>query len=258
MNRSTHVALGLLMTRRQSVGFMVSAGLFAVIGLACHSNTTAPSSTTTPTPSTTTVTLSPTSLAFPINATAGSVQTVTLTNAGSVTLNITSIAVTVNFSETDNCSPSVAVGASCTITVTFNPVQAASGGTLTITDDASSSPQTLTVTGPNVVGANGVLTPSSLAFGTQPVGTTSPPQPVTLTNPVNGVSAALSISVTQITGDGFAIAQNTCGSSLAEGMSCTVSITFRPSGPGPRSGSLAMFDNAPGGLQTASLSGSGQ
>lgn len=244
-------------TRKHLAGFIVS-GLLAVIGVACSgSGATSPSSTT----STTTVapvTLSPTSLAFANNAAAGSSQTVTLTNTGSDTLTITSIAVSGNFLEADDCGTSVGLGATCTITVTFNPVAVGgSGGALTITDDASNSPQTVTLTGPNILGPNGILVPSSLTFGSQPVGTMSPAQTVTLTNPVNGVSAPLSIFGQVITGD-FAVAQNDCGSSLAAGASCTVSITFTPSVPGPHFGYFATFDNAPLGLQSTSLSGSGQ
>src|SRR4029077_14495146 len=50
---------------------------------------------------------------------------------------------------------------------------------------------------------------------------------------------------------------DTCGSSLAAGASCTISVTFTPTASGTRSGTLSVTDNAPGTPQTASLSGTG-
>jgi len=96
------------------------------------------------------VTLSPTSLTFPGQSvgTASAIQTVTMSNTGSTLLTITSIVTTGDFSQTNNCPPSLAVGANCTISVVFTPTAAGSrSGTLTITDSAANSPQTVTLGG---------------------------------------------------------------------------------------------------------------
>src|SRR5438094_9424458 len=84
--------------------------------------------------------------------TTSAAQTVTLTNSGGAALSISSIAVTgtnsADFGQTNNCGSSLAASSSCTINVTFTP--AASGtrsGTLTVTDNASGSPQTASLTG---------------------------------------------------------------------------------------------------------------
>jgi len=79
-------------------------------------------------------------------------QPVTLNNSGSQTLTISNIGVTGtnggDFSQTNNCGSSVAAGTSCTITVTFSPTTTgAMAASLTITDDASDSPQTVSLTG---------------------------------------------------------------------------------------------------------------
>jgi hypothetical protein len=75
-------------------------------------------------------------------------QTVTLTNQGKATLFITSIKATGEFGATSTCGKSVAVKASCTISVTFSPKSAgAFSGAVQITDSASSKPQVIALSG---------------------------------------------------------------------------------------------------------------
>jgi hypothetical protein len=245
--------------RLQFAGLIMAGGLLALIGFACGGSktpSTSPSPTPTPSPSTTTFTLDRATVVFPNNAAAGSTQTVTLTSTGSDPVIITSITVSGNFSETDDCGMPVESQATCTITVTFNPVEQGTGGTLTVTD-ASGSSFNAAVTGPEVLAPSGILVPSSLTFGSRRVGTTSAAQAVKLTNPVNGVSLPLSILGLTTTGD-FAVAGNGCGASLPAGASCTITLTFTPSGPGSRSGYFAVVDNASAGMQSIPLSGTGQ
>jgi len=55
---------------------------------------------------------------------------------------------TAPFKQTNNCQPSLAAGASCTITVTFDPnAPGLQSGTLTITDTAVGGTQTVRETG---------------------------------------------------------------------------------------------------------------
>ena len=96
------------------------------------------------------------------------------------------------------------------------------------------------------------VSPSSLTYPSQTVATTSAAQPVTVTN--TGTAAASMASV-GITGD-FAQSNN-CGTSLAAGASCTVSVTFTPTASGTRSGSLAINSNAANNPVTVALSGTG-
>ena len=101
-------------------------------------------------PATPAVTVSPASLTFALETvgTTAAAQAVTLTNSGQVALTLTSIAASGDFAQTNNCGTSVAPGASCTIAVTFTPTVAGSRtGTLTITDNASGSPQTVALGG---------------------------------------------------------------------------------------------------------------
>jgi hypothetical protein len=74
----------------------------------------------------------------------------TLTNSGSAVLTIKSISTGSNrFNQTNNCGTSLAIGASCTINVTFRPQKAGQtyNGTLSVSDNAPNSPQTASLTG---------------------------------------------------------------------------------------------------------------
>ncbi len=96
------------------------------------------------------------------------------------------------------------------------------------------------------------VSPTSLTFGSQLVQSPSAPQSVTLTN---SGGAALSISGITMAGD-FSQA-NTCGSSVAAGAGCTISVTFTPTQTGARTGSLTIADNASTSPQVVALSGTG-
>ena len=71
----------------------------------------------------------------------------TLSNTGNATLSVTSVVASGDFSQTNNCG-SVSAGGSCTIRVTFKPkAKGTVTEPITITDNASDSPQTVTLTG---------------------------------------------------------------------------------------------------------------
>ena len=68
------------------------------------------------------------------------------------------------------------------------------------------------------------LTPSSLVFGNQAVGTTSSTKSVTVKN----TSATKTLTLISVTGSGEFPDTTTCGSSLAPGATCTVTVSFSP------------------------------
>jgi len=81
---------------------------------------------------------------------------ITLTNSGTAPLTITSIAASANFGETNNCGSTLAAGANCAINVTLAPSTTGNvKGTVTFTDNAADSPQTVSLSGTAV-------TPSTL------------------------------------------------------------------------------------------------
>ncbi len=129
-------------------------------------------------------TLSPTSLSFGnqvINTTSVA-KTVTLTNTGTAALNISSITTSGDFAIfSKTCGSTLAVGAKCKVKVTFTPtVLGKLTGTLTFTDNAPNSPQTVALSGTGVLPAT--LTPATATYAAQAVGTTSAAKTFTLTN----------------------------------------------------------------------------
>lgn len=96
------------------------------------------------------------------------------------------------------------------------------------------------------------LSPTSITFTSQTTGTTSAAQSVTLTN---SAQATLTLSSIAASGD-FAQANN-CGTSVAAGSNCTISVTFTPTAAVARTGTLTIKDNANGSPHTIALSGTG-
>jgi len=182
-------------------------------------------------------------------------QPVTLSNTGSAALTITSITTGSDFAQTNNCAGSVAASGSCTINVTFTPtVPGPRKGMVTINDNAAGSPHIVIVTG---VGMAAGLAPSSLTFASQNVGTSSSLQMVTLSNAGSGVMHIWQMAITGANASDFA-KTTTCGSTLAAGTKCTISVTFTPSAGGTRSASLLVSNDGGGGPQAVALSGTGQ
>jgi hypothetical protein len=202
------------------------------------------------------VTFSPASLTFPtqIVFTSSKAQTVTLTNTGVGTLSITNITATGAFTQTNNCGSTVNSGSSCTLNVTFEPTKSGSStGSLSITDNAPLSPQTVSLKG---TGTDIQFTPASFNFGNQPVGTKSLPKKFTLTNK-GGVAVSIAkISLIGANAPDFA-ETNTCGTSVAAGASCFITVTFTPSADGKRTADISVSDNGGGSPQTVALSGTG-
>lgn len=204
------------------------------------------------------VTLSSSSLSFgnvPLG-TSSTAPTVTLTNNQSVALTNISITAAAPFSQINTCGTSIAAGATCKINVTFSPaVTGLQSGTVTITDSAPNSPQTIAVRGTGVLPVT--FNPTSLTFGTFTVGTSSSPLTTTLTN---HLKTTLNVSAVNITGTNIAdFAQtNTCIPSVPAGGTCTISVTFTPKAVGTRTASLTVTDNASTSPQSVKMMGKGQ
>jgi hypothetical protein len=186
-----------------------------------------------------------------------------LSNTGNAALAITSVAITganpSDFTQSNNCGSSLAAGANCTISIAFAPTAVANyGAALTVTDNASGSPHTVALsgTGTAVPAPVAVLTPPSFSFGSIQTGSSSSAQTATLSNTGN---AALSITGIVIGGAnaGDFAQTNTCGSSVAAGASCTISVTFTPLSAASFAASLTVTDNANGSPRSVSLSGTG-
>jgi len=196
----------------------------------------------------------PNPLVFPgqeINTTSAP-QAVKLSDAGSAPLGISSIVVAGDFAETNNCGGTVAPGTSCSVSVTFTPTAVGTRtGTMTLTDTAAGSPQTIKLTGLGTSGAVS-LSANSLDFGSVPIGTTSPSQSVTLTN-----VAQSPLDISSIHAEGDYSQSNTCGSVVSAGSSCTITVAFSPASIGTIVGSVVITDTAANSPQTIVLTGTG-
>jgi VCBS repeat-containing protein len=181
--------------------------------------------------------VNPTSLAFgnQANNTTSAIKTTTLTNSGSLTLTISSISISPstnsqfarNNTVANNCGTNVAPGGSCTIGVTFHPTSSGlkNANLVIVTNAVNGNPPgtfTVPLSGTGVAMS---VNPTSLAFGSQPVGTTSAAQTLTLSNG-SGSSRTITITVTapfvRTTGTG------NCGGTLGNNSSCTIYVVYSP------------------------------
>lgn len=181
-------------------------------------------------------------------------KSVTLTNYASTTLTISKVAISgADYSQSNNCRvlPPPSPGPhSCVVSVTFTPTTSGTRtGTLTITDSDPSSPQ---VTSLNGIGTNVSLSTPLLDFGTQAVSRTTPAKTAMLTN--NG---STTLNLTSIVATGDYSETNNCGSSLSSGGTCTVTVTFTPTTPGVRYGTVTITDDDGSGSQVLNLTGIG-
>jgi uncharacterized repeat protein (TIGR03803 family) len=205
------------------------------------------------------VVLSPTSLSFG-NQTSGSAsspQMISLANNGLGTLIITSLGITgasgTEFPQTNNCPSSLAPSSGCGISVTFSPNAIGSASaSLTVVDNAPGSPQTLSLTGTGVTGIS--VSPATITFPNQYVGTSGLPQTVTVAN--NG-NAVLTVNSVAASSADFA-PLSSCGSPLQPGANCSIGVFFDPTTSGTRNGTLTITDTAAGSPQTVTLTGVGE
>ena len=210
------------------------------------------------------VTLGASSVTFgnQIVGSSSSPQVVGLQNTGTATLTFTGAGITItganagDFSQTNTCGASVSAGANCSINVTFKPIATgARSASLSINDDATGSPQTVPLSGTGVAPVVS-LSPTSLSFGSQPVGTSGAAQNVTLTNSGNAALTITSIAINGANSGDFA-ETNTCGASVAASANCSISVTFKPTATGNRAASVTITDDATGSPQAVSLTGTG-
>ena len=144
--------------------------------------------------------------------------------------------------------------AACTISVKFRP-QAGGVRTGAVEVTSSAGKHSVGVTGTGLA-PEITLNKSSVAFGSQLVGTQSATQSVTV---MSSGSAALTINSLSVSGD-FALVAHDCTLSPGAqpaGTSCTITLRFAPTATGARSGSLSIATNASSSPNTVALSGTG-
>lgn len=184
-----------------------------------------------------------------VNATSPA-QNLTISNIGTADANLGVPSLTGDFHLSANtCGTTLKSNSGCTIGITFVPTMSGSrAGNFSITSDAATSTASLSGTG--ILPATDSIAPLALSFATQPLGTSSVLQRVTLTN---AGDAALMLITARTTGDFIAV--NSCGNSLAGHTSCSIGVIFQPTVLGPATGSLTISDQYR--AQSVTLSGTG-
>ena len=205
------------------------------------------------------VSLSSNSLSFgnQVIGTSSSYQPVTLANTGNTCFQFSNLQITGDFSQGNNCAATGAPGgSSCTYSVSFTPsTTGPRSGVLGVSgsDGVTTNNLNASLSGYGLTAQPSLsLSPASLSFAAQLVGTTSAAQTITITSTGN---AALTISGISISGP--FVQGNNCPYSLAPTATCTISISFRPTAGGMQSGSLSIPDNASGSPHTVVLTGTG-
>lgn len=199
-------------------------------------------------------------------------QTITVTNNTSTTLCLTNLRITGEFRllRTGGVISNLAPGATFTAQVFFKPTSAGTKmGNILVDNGADvitigsviGTTGSVVPTLPIVTISNGVIqeaagnaitnfSPTSLSFANTEAGSESEVSLVTLSNTGDAV-----LSLTSITVPANFTQTNDCGSSLAAGASCTISVKFAPTTEGLKTGSLTVVSNAAIGPSTVDLSG---
>ena len=181
-------------------------------------------------------------------------QTVTLSNPGGGALAITSVGLAginaADFSITANtCVASLAAGASCAVTLTFNPTATGTrAAQLSIVDQAGTQTASLAGTG---ISHPFAISPGSFDFGLLTVGL-SIDQAFTLTN-ISSAPANIDLPLIQENGISFEFDSNIFCGTIAPAGTCTLVVRFEPNAAGTFTGTLNIIDS--GGTQSVSLAG---
>ncbi len=160
------------------------------------------------------------------------------------------------FSFTTTCDPTgktpLLPSASCTSTVYYSPTASEQDHvTQVYYGNFTLAKQGLLISG---TGTAVSVTPTSLNFGNQNVGTTSPAKVVTFKN---AGSTALTISSVSFTGQNDFAQTNNCYPSVPANTSCTFNVTFAPTADGTFSATLKIGDPDLTGPQLITVTGTG-
>ena len=208
--------------------------------------------------------IDPASVAFgdiAMGATSGG-SSVTLANYGSGSLSLTSATITGpdsgDFAKAaDTCSGgSLAVHASCTITIKASPMAAGERtADLTVSGPGEVGTRTIPL---SVIGMDPFSITGTVAFGSVPLASAATPKPASLTN-YGGVPATVSsASISGPNAADFSIVSQDCTTApvpVAQG--CLLTIGFTPHALGDRTATLVLSGPFPVGTRNVALTGTG-
>jgi hypothetical protein len=150
------------------------------------------------------------------------------------------------------CTATLPVGAACSVTVQFGPVDSVLAvGELSFATNAGVLSAALSSTG---LEGYATLSPASLNFTAQQIGTSSVSKRVTVTNTGTGT---LNFSGVGISAGASIFGKSDNCANLAVNGTCAVDVLFTPLAAGSATGTLA-FAHSGGGLASVALTGIGQ
>ena len=186
-------------------------------------------------------------------------QTVTLTDTGNAPLVFSSplSGTSFGFSWTSDCPGSLSPGASCSLQITFTPASVgAFSAAISVYDNASSSPQTIALSGSAVAASVLTASPAGVNFGSLKVLSRSAVQTVQISNTTSQAINIYGITATGGNAADFTVANN-CPGSLAPGSTCSAYVVFSPQMAGGRFASLTVANSDASSPQVIPLSGTG-
>ena len=188
--------------------------------------------------------------------TTGPQVSVNITNEGTSAATISGIAVTGRFTRAENCGSTLAAGATCQVTTSFQPnAVGPTTGAITVSSNADDPTLVVNLSGTGVNPTPPTLngTPSSITFPDTVVGATVTRQVYV----VNSGSNAATISSIVASGAGYTAGGGSCGASLPGMTSCFVNVIFAPATAGAKTGAVTITSNATNPVLTFPLTGLG-
>ncbi len=187
-------------------------------------------------------------------------QTVTVTNTSTAAVSIAAVTVTGTntslFTQANTCGTSLAVGAACSVSVTFKPTKVgAASAALNILAGGGVGTQTIALSGTGIA-VPYTVAPASLAFGSVGDGAYSAAEVVTVTNTIDATVPIADIEIAGANATQYSDS-TTCGASLAAGTSCTINVTFAPTLTGVLPATLSVVAGSGDGTVSVALRGTG-
>jgi len=189
-------------------------------------------------------------------------QALTLANEGNASITLQAASFSSPGFAASGCGAGTVLGPgqACDLALTFTPsTVAAYASTLSIPVAGEAQPYRVSLvgTGSASTGPSPALSPTTAAFASQTVGTTSAAKTLTVSNAGSGIVTLNGLTMGGANPGDFTRA-GTCslGTSLGAGTTCSITFTFTPSATGARSATLTVSTDA-GALPVATLSGTG-
>ncbi len=209
----------------------------------------------------------PAATIFPATANFGSVtvgasgptRVFSIVNNGDQTLAINSISIigtdASSFSQTNTCTATLPPNSNCSVSIDFSPTSVGPLlAMLQVADNAPGSPQILVLNGIGLAAVPAAtLSPTAPSFPTITQGTTGTAQTLTIANSGNAPLHISSVAVVGPNSSDFGFTNN-CTAAVAPAGNCTILVAFIPIGPGQRTATLTITDDAQGSSQSVLLS----